>query len=663
MTVQTTTNKASFNGTGSTGPFTFNFRFFANADIEVRRTVIATGVVTLLTEGAGADGYTLTGAGDYAGGSITLNTALGNGTEKLTVHRVLEATQGTDLRNQGSYFAEQHEDVFDRQAMLLQQHEESIGRALVINTVDTTGTDVELPVASSRANKALIFDSDGNVTVSADDYDDQAANAAASAVLAGNWASKTDGQVAATDYSSKAYAIGGTGVTTLLGAAKEWAITTDAEVVSGLYSAKEWAVGNFTRASANGGSAKDWANYTGGTVDDAEYSAKHYAQAASASAGTATTQAGISTTKAGEAAASAAAAQAAVDAVMWRDVVFKTAADSPITITNSDAGKLFALDCSAGAITINLPQISALTLSNPWSVGFKKTENSANAVTINRAGTDTIDGGTSLTINSIQGRTLIPDTDPMPDTWTSMQFGADALADDTVTNAKLANMATARVKGRSTAGTGDAEDLTLSQVLDMVGSAAQGDILYRGAAGWERLAAGTSGQFLKTLGAGANPAWAGAGSTLAAPVASTSGTAIDFTGLPSGTKRIVIEFADASVSGTSPFIVQVGDSGGIENSGYVGAAQNSSSATSYTTGFPVSNYNVAAQTYSGTVVLTLVSSSANLWVSTGVIASANAVVASSAGSKSLSATLDRVRITTVGGTDTFDAGKINIMYE
>lgn len=68
--------------------------------------------------------------------------------------------------------------------------------------------------------------------------------------------------------------------------------------------------------------------------------------------------------------------------------------------------------------------------------------------------------------------------------------------------------ATSRIHGRATAGAGAGEELTLSQVLDLVGSAAQGDILYRGATTWTRLGAGTSGQFLKTNGAGANPAWA-----------------------------------------------------------------------------------------------------------------------------------------------------------
>jgi hypothetical protein len=87
-----------------------------------------------------------------------------------------------------------------------------------------------------------------------------------------------------------------------------------------------------------------------------------------------------------------------------------------------------------------------------------------------------------------------------------------SVKDAGVTNAKLANVSTATIKGRATGGSGSPEDLTLSQVLDLIGSAAQGDILYRDSSGWARLAAGTSGYFLKAQGAGANPTWAAAAS-------------------------------------------------------------------------------------------------------------------------------------------------------
>lgn len=147
-------------------------------------------------------------------------------------------------------------------------------------------------------------------------------------------------------------------------------------------------------------------------------------------------------------------------------------------------------------------------------------------------------------------------------------------------------------------------------------------------------------------------------------VASTSGTSIDFTGIPSWAKRVTVMFAGVSVSGTSSIMIQIGDSGGIETTGYLGSstvhAAGSGYAT-YTTGFGVFT-NQAFTVISGSVTLSLLGS--NLWVASGVTGyESSAACALTGGQKTLSAILDRVRITTVGGTDTFDAGTINIMYE
>ena len=86
---------------------------------------------------------------------------------------------------------------------------------------------------------------------------------------------------------------------------------------------------------------------------------------------------------------------------------------------------------------------------------------------------------------------------------------AATIGNGQVTYAKMQNVsATSRILGRKSSGAGSPEECTLSDVLDFIGSAAQGDILYRGASTWARLAAGTSGQFLQTQGASANPQWA-----------------------------------------------------------------------------------------------------------------------------------------------------------
>ena len=148
--------------------------------------------------------------------------------------------------------------------------------------------------------------------------------------------------------------------------------------------------------------------------------------------------------------------------------------------------------------------------------------------------------------------------------------------------------------------------------------------------------------------------------------ASTSGTSIDFTSIPSWVKRITVMFSGVSTNGTSPLAVQIGD-GSISATGYVGSVGTTGAQTGVglwpTTYMAATVSCLAAQTMSGTVTLTLVSS--NTWISAGVVAfSASDRSAHVSGfTKTLSTTLDRVRITTSGGTDTFDAGTINILYE
>lgn len=92
-----------------------------------------------------------------------------------------------------------------------------------------------------------------------------------------------------------------------------------------------------------------------------------------------------------------------------------------------------------------------------------------------------------------------------------VQISTGMLQNGAVTYQKIQDVSTTqRILARKTAGAGIIEEATLSEILDFIGSAAQGDILYRDATGWARLPAGTAGQFLKTLGSGANPNWAGA---------------------------------------------------------------------------------------------------------------------------------------------------------
>lgn len=149
--------------------------------------------------------------------------------------------------------------------------------------------------------------------------------------------------------------------------------------------------------------------------------------------------------------------------------------------------------------------------------------------------------------------------------------------------------------------------------------------------------------------------------------ASTSGTSVDFTSIPAGTRRITIMLVGVSTNGTDNYLVQLGDSGGFENSGYTSACNAVGTSTqTLSSGFLITPSDVqAAAAYHGKVVLTLENSSDNTWVSIGSLyASGGAnTLPYSVGSKLLSAELTQVRITTSGGTNTFDGGVINIQYE
>jgi len=147
--------------------------------------------------------------------------------------------------------------------------------------------------------------------------------------------------------------------------------------------------------------------------------------------------------------------------------------------------------------------------------------------------------------------------------------------------------------------------------------------------------------------------------------ASTSGTSITFSSIPSWVKRITLMFQGVSTSGSSNVIVQIG-AGSVDTSGYLGsgtiyAGGSTGTAANYTTGFG-HPFSGAADTSHGQIVLS--SFGSNIWTAFGVLGlSSSAYTASIGGSKTLSGTLDRVIITTVNGTDTFDAGSINILWE
>jgi hypothetical protein len=145
--------------------------------------------------------------------------------------------------------------------------------------------------------------------------------------------------------------------------------------------------------------------------------------------------------------------------------------------------------------------------------------------------------------------------------------------------------------------------------------------------------------------------------------ASTSGTFIDFTGIPSWVRRITVMLNGVSTNGSSNLLIQLGDSGGIENTGYTSAAGSIGNAiVSSTAGYILTQTNSASWVHQVVAVITSLNSS-NTWMCSAIDMIGGSNGFSSTGSKSLSDILTQVRITTVNGTDAFDLGSINILYE
>lgn len=143
-----------------------------------------------------------------------------------------------------------------------------------------------------------------------------------------------------------------------------------------------------------------------------------------------------------------------------------------------------------------------------------------------------------------------------------------------------------------------------------------------------------------------------------------SGTNVDYTGIPSWARRITVMFNGVSSNGTANFLVQLG-AGSITSSGYNSYAMNFGSTGgaggAYTTGFGI---RISGATRSASGVMTLINLTGNVWTQQHNLGdSVNTDGYFGGGAVTLAGTLDRIRITTVNGTDTFDAGTINILYE
>ena len=210
MTIASESIKAGpFSGNDSTTTFAFTFKCFSSdgADLKV-----------ILTNSSGVD-TTLTITTDYTvslnsnqdtnpGGSITTtgSSSPPDTGEKLTILNEPAYTQGTDLITGGGFYPDVVETALDRSTVLARRAQEQVGRAIQIPVSDSAGTTVLLPTNTLRADKALVFDADGDIGVSVDDYVDQVATVAASATAAASSAAAASTSATASASSATASA-------------------------------------------------------------------------------------------------------------------------------------------------------------------------------------------------------------------------------------------------------------------------------------------------------------------------------------------------------------------------------------------------------------------------------------------------------------------------
>lgn len=205
MTISSETREVGpFTGNGSTTAFPFTFKVIAATDLSVVMTNSATGVSNTLALTAN---YTVALNADQnnsAGGTVTLLSPLATG-HTLMISSAASYLQPTNLTNGGGFYPSVINDALDRLTIFVQQMLRTINRGIRIPFAEAIGsTTLTLPIASVRANKAIVFDPSGNVGVSTDDYVNQAANAAASATAAATSASNASASLASTQSTGDA---------------------------------------------------------------------------------------------------------------------------------------------------------------------------------------------------------------------------------------------------------------------------------------------------------------------------------------------------------------------------------------------------------------------------------------------------------------------------
>lgn len=361
MTVSSTTSKVSYSGNGSTLAFSVTFYFLASAHLKV---VVrsSNGTETVKTLGTH---YTVTGAGDPAGGTVTMLTAPASG-ETLVISRNVPLTQVTDYQANDPFPAETHEQALDKLTQITQQVQEELTRAIKLS-VSNTMTSTEFTVgASTRANKVLGFDSAGELAVTQE-----------IGTYRGNWAGSTAYQqrdiikdtsnaniyICVTAHTSS----GSQPISSNTDVAK-WALLVDAASATAAQAAAEAAQAAAETAQAAAELAETNAETAETNAETAETNAETAATNASNSATAAASSASSASSSATAAASSASSASTSATNAANSATAAQTAETNAETAeTNAETAQVAAETAETNAETAATNAAASATLANDWA--------------------------------------------------------------------------------------------------------------------------------------------------------------------------------------------------------------------------------------------------------------------------------------------------------
>lgn len=377
MTVSTTSNRINQTGDGVSTVFAFPYKFIQAADIKV-----------YVNNALLSSGYTV-GTPTDTGANITFTAAPASGATIVIISDPAR-TQPTSLPSTGPFPAKTVETALDKLTLLVQRLADLVGRSFTLSDGDTSAPTTTLPLVSSLKGSVLAF------------------NATTGAPEAGPTIASV-GTVAAASAAINTVAGNITNVNTVAG--------NNANVtnVGGSISSVNTVANNIAAVNTN---ATNITAIQGaaGNASAAASSASAAASSASAASGSATSAAGSATA----ASASATAAAAAAASGLYRQVIDKS---SNYTIVAADQGTLFRASTGSGAVTFTLPSISAVT--DGYKVSVVKWTSDGNVVNVSRAGSDTINGGTAVQIQS-QYSQIVFVADFETNQWFASQSGLGA---------------------------------------------------------------------------------------------------------------------------------------------------------------------------------------------------------------------------------------------